>query len=272
MPRTAKGPPKGAQGRGGGAHTHLTEDEREAAYAVAVKLYRRGHSYVEIGKAIGAVLNRDPLTGPAVMPYIRRMYDDYLVPQREGVQAYIAEKVDQLREVRAEAWAAWEASKADTVRTAEEEVLPRAGKDRDEGRNGGGKNGKGKGKEAEFRAELVKVKRVVVKEGRLPSNAFLQTILQTLEEEAKYLGLDIAAEAEKAAKGVHWTAYLVGQPLPALGEGAEPAGEPLDLGAGELVTPAPPAPDGRTPAPLYRGDDGESDPNPDDDLDLDDLE
>jgi predicted transcriptional regulator len=99
---------------------------------------------------------------------VRRRYIESQIANRAE---QVALKLEQYHEVRSEAWAAWERSKADAGNVVEKFA-----------------DSLGKGEQ--------RIKRIVVREGRLPDNAYLTTIMKTLEAERHLLGLD------EQAKGV----------------------------------------------------------------------
>ena len=124
------------------------------------------------------------------------------------------EKLEQLREVRLEAWLAWERSKEDRVKKTTEMVkaVKPGGKD---GKRAGGPNGTAKGKQRSGekpmpswgRAEVEMLRVIVVREGRLADNDYLLTIVRCLEVECLLRGLDPAkAGGPKGAGGIDWDA------------------------------------------------------------------
>lgn len=218
------------------SRAEAAEDERELVKVLVARMYRRGHTISEIASAATSKFRKN-FTYQSVRLIVLALRDGMVAVRPERTYAaMVEEKVEELREVRKEAWTAWEDSKGDSIRVVEEEVKP---SDRDRSRpRTANDNGKANDKTPVLpptvKDELVRVRRVVMTEGRIPENGFLTTVVKTLESEMKLLGLDAKAEAESAASKSgepHWTAYLVGTPLRPLGDGtATPTGETIDDG------------------------------------------
>ncbi|MGL6095357.1 MAG: hypothetical protein ACRC7O_06105 [Fimbriiglobus sp.] len=117
----------------------------------------------------------------------------------------VQEKLDQLREVRSEAWLAWERSKSDRVReveelaaaykTKEQKAAEKQGKSSDSALSG-----------AEVNKRLEVYKRVLTKEGRTPAAEYLVVVMKCLSTEAELLGLlgETAVNDKAAGPPVDW--------------------------------------------------------------------
>ncbi len=138
-----------------------TKTEREEALAETAKWDRRGCSLRDIASKMGV----DHKQVDYDLKIIRRRYAESTLMERG---AMVAEKIAQLQEVRAEAWEAWEVSKTNKERQVKEKVT---------------EGGAGPDHQAE------RLKAIITTEGRLPENAYLQTVLKTLEDEADLLDL-----------------------------------------------------------------------------------
>jgi hypothetical protein len=148
-----------------------TATEREEALAEVAKWDRRGASARDIARRMNVShtqVNYD-------LKIIRKRYAESTLLERG---AAIQEKISQLREVREQAWAAWEHSKENRERSVKEKVTE------------GGAN-------AGQQAERLKV--IMTTEGRLPENAYLLTVLKTLEDEANLLDLFPAKDGNNVA-------------------------------------------------------------------------
>lgn len=187
--------------KGGGGHKYGTASKQAWVQAEIARLDRRGLTHSEIARAVDL--------SPAMVPYylkkIRARYAQAILQEREGL---VEEKLYQYRDIRAEAWLAWDRSQLDLVRTTKEVTTspPRKEKGNGKGTNGAGQQGPTKGKTRIVkgpdgrmtRAEVVedmmtsqeRLKTIVTREGRLPNNEYLTTVIRTLEAERKLLGLD----------------------------------------------------------------------------------
>jgi len=142
-----------------------TPTEREEALAEVAKWDRRGYSV----RAIAAKMGVSHVQVVYDLKIVKQRYRDTVLEERA---ALVAQKIEQLREVRQEAWNAWEASKENCERQVKEKIsesLDAHGNPTAE--------------------TLQRMKAVITTEGRLPSNEYLTTILRTFEEEADLQGL-----------------------------------------------------------------------------------
>jgi hypothetical protein len=122
--------------------------------------------------------------------------------------ALTAEKRAQLRELRKEAWEAWERSKGDRQRVVTETrpgaLCPKC--------KGQGKDARVKGRvchQCSGTGRMKDSKKVIqVHEGRLPSNEYLKTIIETLREEAELLQLTSPGSINTQVNVVAWDTLL----------------------------------------------------------------
>ncbi len=134
-----------------------TETEREADLAEVARLDRRGWSQREIAERMN-------VSQQQVCYDLKMLRRRYAAAQKPETAAAVEEKRQQFREVRKEAWDAWERSKENREREVKEKIS---------GILGG---------EASATQKLKAVRTI---EGRLPENEYLRTILMTLREEAE---------------------------------------------------------------------------------------
>jgi hypothetical protein len=122
--------------------------------------------------------------------------------------ALTVEKRAQLRELRKEAWEAWERSKGDRQRVVTETrpgaLCPKC--------KGQGKDARVKGRvchQCSGTGRMKDSKKVIqVHEGRLPSNEYLKTIIETLREEAELLQLTTPGSINTQVNVVAWDTLL----------------------------------------------------------------
>lgn len=150
-----------------------TKTERVIALEEVARLDRRGYNQFQIADLLGVTQQQVSYDLKA----IRKQYAEATIATRAE---YVAEKIEQLREVEREAWAAWDRSKENHERTTEttEKVeqpvaAPSASTETTLGPEGGGN----------------RLKTIIMKEGRLPESAYLQTIIACHKEEAALRGL-----------------------------------------------------------------------------------
>jgi hypothetical protein len=140
-----------------------SKTQREERLTEVAALHRRGMKQTEIAKAVG-------VSQPQIAYDLRIVQARYQATQLDDHGALVAEKLAQYRDIRCEAWAAYDRSKEDADMVVEEfvdanEADTREGSER-------------------------RIRRVVTKAGRLPGNQYLLTIMRTLEAERELLGLD----------------------------------------------------------------------------------
>ncbi len=91
------------------------------------------------------------------------------------IQEMVEEKLVMLREVRTEAWAAWDRSKEDAESSSEETLSMQGSEDR--------------------------LRSIITTTGRLPNNQYLKTVLDTIQAERELLGLDEAKKVDVLVTG-----------------------------------------------------------------------
>lgn len=160
-----------SSGRPRGQPGHRRKGAREDDLARVAKLDRRGYSQAEIAKVIG-------VSQPQISEDLKTIRQHY----RQMANATYAEKVEekraQLREVRAQAWVAWEKSKKDGTRWAEEVTTSATGD---------------------------RTKTTDVKEGRLPDATYLRVIIETLRDESALDGLNQPQKLNIHANVIDWS-------------------------------------------------------------------
>lgn len=165
-------------------------------------LDRRGYDRHEIAARLG-------ISEASVAKSIDEIHAKYMSMAVAEKAMLIEEKRAQLRELRKEAWEAWERSKADGHRTVTETrpgaVCPLClgeGKNQRAGmrnRPCTRCNGTGKLKDS---TRITKVR-----EGRLPANEYLKTIIETLRDEQELLGLTLATSSTQV-NIINWDTLL----------------------------------------------------------------
>lgn len=161
--------------------------EREEHLAKVAEMDRRGYFQSEIAKVMG-------VSQVSISNDLKVVRSRYKAVQVEDYDAKVNEKLAQYREIRREAWMAWELSKEASVETRDEYVLPYDGDRADD--TPGEKRRK---HTKEVTRDLLRIKQIVTKSGRLPNNEYLATVLKTLEAERKLLGLDVEQEQTKTS-------------------------------------------------------------------------
>jgi hypothetical protein len=143
-----------------------------------------------------------------VQKSIEEVHTKYMNEVMAQRAALTAEKRAQLRELRKEAWEAWERSKGDRERTVTETrpgaLCPKC--------KGQGKDARVKGRvchQCSGTGRMKDSKKVIqVHEGRLPSNEYLKTIIETLREEAELLQLTTPGSINTQVNVVAWDTLL----------------------------------------------------------------
>lgn len=140
-----------------------TPEQRELDLARMVKLLRRGLSKTQIAEQLGVSRGQIVYDWKQVLARLQADRD-------KDAKATVAAKLEEYREVKAEAWAAWERSKEDKERRTAETVTETSG-----------------GGEPPGQSRTKAVKQI---EGRLPDHDYLNTVLKCLEAERELEGLD----------------------------------------------------------------------------------
>lgn len=160
-----------------------TKTMKEEVLAVIARLDRRGYTQFEIAQELRRMGLVD-LSQPMVSKHLKQIREDYAEAKVAERHALVIEKLDQLREVRAEAWRAYDRSMLDARRRVTERA-PRLKDDEEEPRQAKRKKPGVKSLDDDLR----RIKVIITREGRLPANEYLTTILKTIEMEMKLLGL-----------------------------------------------------------------------------------
>lgn len=162
------------------------------------ELDTRGYTAEQIGKQLS-------LTPGEVKHHLTQVNKGYSCYVHDERIDYVREKLAQYREVRREAWEAYERSKLDRERITEDhaapwdvEPVPKARK---------GKAASKASKEPESMLKLVR--RSTMKEGRLPASEYLVIVLKCLEAERELLGLDAPTRVDVQTVAINWEAMLV---------------------------------------------------------------
>lgn len=200
----------------------------EGRLAKIAEMDRRGHTQYQIAKAVG-------ISQPAVSGHLKTIRQRYVESMLEDRKEMVAEKLEQYREVRRVAWQAYMLSlKPSTKRVVERMPEMKAMKAAKRSPRGGRRT-KEESDLEEVRATLKVIKVIMTKEGRLPSNEFLHTVLKTLDAERELLGLDPDRRNLMGVFQVPWEQLY--------GMGSEP--DPLEARIEEvLALPAPDKTDG----------------------------
>jgi hypothetical protein len=160
-----------------GQQKNRNQAARDAQLETIAKMTRRGYTQYQIAQQVGVSI-------------ATVVYDQKIIKARwreRQVDEYddlVKEKLEQLREVRREAWEAWERSKEDWYREVEEHGP--SGDEEDKG---------------DAEVSIVLLRRIITKAGRLPENAYLMTIMKTIEQECRLtgLGVDVDKDGNKPA-------------------------------------------------------------------------
>lgn len=149
-----------------------SETEREQVLAFVAKLDRRGYTQFDIKYELQRELGID-VSQPMISIYLKQIRLRYREQQIIERRVKVNEKVEQLRDIRREAWDAWRRSSEDATKMVEEF----------------GSEMEAVGQDDYVTSERL-LKRISTSEGRLPDNAYLQTIRAALKDERDLLGLD----------------------------------------------------------------------------------
>lgn len=150
----------------------LSEAQKVQVKSLIAKYDGRGWSTYMLVDVVKQKLGIS-ISQPMVAIYRKQMLAETAKEYRGNRQELVAEKIEQLRDIRREAWDAWVRSSEDARKTVEEYS-----------------SGKEQVSPDDYVTSEELVKRVETREGRLPDNAYLNTIRQTLDDERKLLGLD----------------------------------------------------------------------------------
>lgn len=145
----------------------LTKTQRSQVRALMAKMDRRGFGQFDIQDAL--LKEGFDLSQPMISVYLKKIREDYKRQEVEDRAAKVRAKLEEYRDIRREAWLAYDRSQKDTFKEQSEYAVVE-----DEGLEGSEQ----------------RIKRIVTIEGRLPENAYLTTIMNTLKAERELLGLD----------------------------------------------------------------------------------
>lgn len=159
----------------------LTPTDREKVLATIARLDRRGMRQVDIANTLHSTCGIE-LSQQMVSVYLKNIREEYKKSRNADVDADTQEKIEQLRDIRCSAWDAWERSQLDKEKLQEEYVRVFPKEDKDEKLKGG------KGKKS-VEAQIQLLKRIATREGRLPANEYLNTVLKCLQLECELMGL-----------------------------------------------------------------------------------
>jgi predicted transcriptional regulator len=193
-----------------------TKTVKEEVKAEIARLDRRGYSQTQIARRLreSGVAS---LSQPMVTYYLRQIRDEYKDVVRAERQAMITEKLEQLREVRAEAWDAWERSKGNTRKRVVEKAPVKDNEGEDPPSRMKTSRGSKAAKRPELQVEEVmrRIRVVVTTEGRLPASEYLQIVKQTVELEMKLLGLleDKTVNNTQNVLMINWDALVAPTPI-----------------------------------------------------------
>src|SRR5262245_27140041 len=95
------------------ANKTLNKTQREERLAEVARLHRQGMTQVEIAKALG-------VSQPQIAYDLRVLRIRYQTTQIEDHGELVAEKLAQYRDIRREAWEAWERNKQDAGKVFDE--------------------------------------------------------------------------------------------------------------------------------------------------------
>jgi predicted transcriptional regulator len=156
--------------RPSGHHGKRPSTEREKDLAKIAKYDRRGYSQDDIARIVGVSQSQ-------VSDDLKVIRSRYAVTTQEEIRILVEEKRSQLREVRAEAWRAWERSKKESLKVVEEQSS---------------------------RGEYEIEKTVTTKEHRLPDATYLRVIIETLRDECALDGLNQPQKLNINAQVIDW--------------------------------------------------------------------
>jgi len=138
---------------------------QEEVKSLIAKMDRRGWTQYEIKEGLkdkGIDLSQGMISN-----YLKKIREEYREVMFLNRKEKVEEKLAQYREIRKEAWEAYDKSRENAEKEQEEFGL-----------------------DGDMEGSEVRIKRILTTEGRLPDNAYLTTIMKTLESERSLLGLD----------------------------------------------------------------------------------
>lgn len=181
---------------------------REQVLAEIAKFDRRGYTQRQIGEVLKETFNLE-LAQTTISSYLKTIRTSYHKARMAEHADLVAEKLEQYREIRAEAWMAYERSKENRDKTVSEYVMLPEDTGIREAPVAGGLVGKLKAlAERRLMKEMQKVKEIITREGRLPATSYLDLIMKTLEAERELLGLDEAKKIDVTQVSLPWDQIL----------------------------------------------------------------
>lgn len=171
-----------------------TKMAREGAMAKVAELDRRGFTQSEIADEL-------QLSTVTVGKMQRELRIKYAEVVAGSTTEMLTEKLEQYREIRKEAWRAWEKSKKDNKKIVEEFQKPFI-------QDKKGYNSTGLSRIKSLENQMEKLKEVITREGRLPGADYLNLVMKTLEAERELLGLDEPKQIDLRAHVFNWDALL----------------------------------------------------------------
>lgn len=197
---------KGETGNIGQTGPKFTPTEHEAVLEKVAELDRHGYSQWEIAIEI-------KVSQPMVCQYLAKIRERCKARTQDIVMGRIQDRLDELADIRREAWKAWTKSWENEQETIIEKgrIVRPGGTDQSTTGGVGGKNGKGRNdrknngqtrqeqqnQSLTMIASFEKLREIVTEKGRLPENEYLLTVLRCIKEEFTLLG----AYPEKVMKG-----------------------------------------------------------------------
>jgi predicted transcriptional regulator len=172
---------------GGGSPSHRGVEEREQQKATIARLMRRGYTQTVIAEELGISQAQVSLDWKQLRLELREHRG------KTDVEAEVDSRLEQLAEVKMEAWRAWEKSKEDAM-SRELEEFPVRTCIKCEGKGQVKVVGPSKKMQPCLRCHGKGEtggpgKTLTTTEGRIPGHQFLQTIIACLKEEAELLML-----------------------------------------------------------------------------------
>jgi AcrR family transcriptional regulator len=178
-----------------GVGKQRTDVEKEDHLQRIAPLHAMGLSAYEIADRLG-------VSHTTVYHDIAEVKRRFNAAAMESHGAMVQEKLAILREVRKEAYAAWERSKQDTWKATTRKV-PVTLKEKPGGRRTGRKPAE---PAPDQLREMFTTELTEVREGRLPASEYMNIILKTVEQERAILGLDEALKIDLQDSGGFWDA------------------------------------------------------------------
>ena len=200
--------------------------------AEVAKLDMRGYPQTEIARLVG-------VSQPMVSAYLKQIRQQYHDARNRDAAEAIQEKLAQFRDVRNEAWLAWQKSWANVERSTEEQQLRTEYKYVQED--------DGKVTKMPRGDKLKVIKLIKMVEGRLPGSQYLAIINTCLIEECKLEGLIDARTINNNqinVMAVDWSSM----------HGREPSAQVIDVQAEARALSAHPSSPGEANGQAKNGD------------------